>query len=142
MNEAEFQASIDCRFPYTDEDRAHGLIEIALSLSPGSVFEVVHELARPGRYANAPRDVRHQLLDRIDAKFEHPAKEIVFPVARVMIDDGLLPVAEAVAAMKELAPLGRLGSALNILYMSCDDLDGQVEDEYDRIVAEWRSAAG
>ena len=140
MDREEFSYAIDCKFPYTDSARAHELIVIGCELSADAAFEVVHELARPGRGDDAPIASRHSLLATVDGLLDHPAKAVVFPIARRMIDGEVVSVEEAVSAVERLAPHAEIWSALSTIYSSCDDPDGVMEAAYEAVKAKWIAA--
>jgi len=137
MNEAEFCDRIDSCFPWMDHVQAVALIELSRRISPEAVFAVLHELARPGRYADAPAPTRRRLLELLGDGFEHPAKSITFAVAGRMIDGEQLSEQEALSAMCALEEHSGMWSALNTVYFSSDGDVERLDAEYERIKARW-----
>ena len=140
MDENAFLHSIDCCFPYTNEQQAIELIRVGCALSAEAAFAVVHELSYPGADADAPLELRQAYLDRVDRQLDHPAKEVVLPIARRIVAGEVVSVDEAVAAMSRLDTLCSVRSALHVIYFSCDDAAGVAEAAYKRIDARWREA--
>lgn len=141
-DERTFIESIDCAFPYADERRALDLIRTAAALSAEAAFKVVHELACPPASCRASSVVRSRLLDALDASFSHPAKAVVFPIARRMIAGEVLDVTESIAALERVAATGRVWEALHLIYFSCDDRDGAMDAAIGRIEAARRQGGG
>jgi len=145
MDEQTFCDLIDACFPYTNESRAVELINIGCGISAEAAFAIVGELAHPGSGAEAPASVRHRLLELVSQRLDHPAKSIVLPVARVMIDGGKISFLESMAAMRKLEEFTGMWSALSVLYFSCDlscdltsdEIDEAMNAEYERIRQQW-----
>jgi hypothetical protein len=142
MNEQEFINEIDCRFPYTDTDRAIGLIKSACAISANAAFMVVHELVRIPRSVVVPQAQRELLLNRVEAALDHPLKQLVIDIARRRINN--LPVSESDAsdAMRQIGQFPDQYNALAIAYFSCesstDDELGAVDSAYKEVEGEWR----
>jgi len=140
-SEAEFVAAIDCRFPYDDADRAHARIDEACSISSNAAFMVAHELARRPRGCRATDATVNALLDRLDARFDHPLKRDVLRVARVMIRAETVRAGECHALMREIAAHPGQHGALAIACFACDEAGAPTAERlHDEIVAGWRAA--
>ena len=136
--EAEFIEAIDCRFPYDDEQLASALIDEACAISANAAYMVVHELARRP-VGNEATDARClQLLDLVDARFVHPAKERVLGVARRMVRRERVRFDECAAILRDV---GRHRDQFNALAIVCiAGEEGQMEAIqrlHDDIVADW-----
>lgn len=129
MTEQEFIDYIDCNFPYNDQEKCIGLIEMSLAISPNSVFAVVEEICRLPQSQKNEVSVATQteLLNIVDSRFNHPAKEIVFHAARSLIGREELAVDGVIENLKLLEQFPGLFHARNILYFSCDDPEGKLE---------------
>ena len=139
MKEAEFNDLIDCKFPYKDRPAAIALINLANSISPNSMFLVLHEICRPGRGIKVEKDTLLSLIDTWNEHMDHPLTKYVVPAARVMASGSFLSVKEALALMNEVAPFEGLYGALSIAYLSCDDVDGELAIQERKIRANWEA---
>lgn len=138
-SEEEFIRAIDCCFPYNDADRATALVDEACEISPNAVFMVVHELARVPRGQNVDDATRFTLLDRLEARFDHPLKLPVFQVARRMMRDEYLSTDDCLELMRTIAVYRHQSNALLIVYFSCEEsgMDA-ANDLCDEIDEQWR----
>jgi len=120
---------IDCCFPYGNKERCIELIDQSLSISPNAVYKVVEEICRipASERQNVSETFLLELLNVIDNKFEHPVKDLVFEVARVLIKKGEISVDDAILKMEELVKYKDAFSARSIMYVSCDDTEGKLE---------------
>ncbi|MES2842954.1 MAG: hypothetical protein V4794_21985 [Pseudomonadota bacterium] len=140
MNEVEFIEAIDCRFPYGDQARARELIELGARISPNASFMVLHEICRPPEGAKEDSLVLLELASSWEGIFEHPLVFVVLPIARSMIQDKLIPVGVAMAAMREVAFYKDQYNALAIPYLACDDKKGEADALHREITHAWQSA--
>ena len=136
--EVAFIERIDCCFPYAETDKAQRLIAEACSLSPNAVFTVLYELACAPATALATQQPRRALLSCVEAQFTHPLLPLLADIARRMIDRDALPVSDAIAAMRAVAAYRNEYAALNIPYMSCDDVNGEADAVYNQVVQAWQ----
>lgn len=100
----------------------------------------MHEIIYPGASANAPVELRQTYLDSVDRQLDHPAKDVVFPIARCVLAGETVRVEDAVAAMERLDAVCTVWSALRVVHFSCDDVAGVAESVYERVGARWREA--
>lgn len=140
MSEAEFIQLIDCRLPYGDSARVRELIELGASISTNASFMVLHEICRPPQGAEAGQAERLNMLAAWAASIEHPLAAVVLPIARSMIQRKAVSVDTAMAAMHDIAPSPGQYNALAIACMACDDLDGQADALYQKIIHAWATA--
>lgn len=149
MTEQAFIDSIDCRFPYTDRDAGRQLVFEACCLSANAAFAVLNELARPGVGADAPVEVRQELISLLEDCLEHPSgalsmagvstlAPILVPVARRLVAGDELSVPEAVVCMQAIRSYSGQYAALSLAYMSCDDVAGEADALYKEIMNSWR----
>lgn len=129
MTEKDFLELIDCAFPYDNKERCIELIDQSLSISPNAVFAVVEEICRVpvSKRQNVSEAFLLELLNVIDNKFEHPIKNLMLEVARVLIKRGEISVDDAILKMEEIVKYQNTFSARSILYFSCDDTEGKLE---------------
>jgi hypothetical protein len=137
--EEEFVAKIDCAFPYGDEEAASNLVKEACQISANACFMVGEELSRPPRGVAASVEVRLRLLALLRGGFEHPIRDRVLDVVAARISGRKLHIENALALLREVAPHRYQYCALNIICISCDDIDDQLDAEYTRIRALWET---
>ena len=137
MTEARFIKSIDARFPYGDVKKARKLATSALEISPGAVFAVYHELARPCRSVRAPPRGRTAILEYIEQQFVHPLSGLGAWLTRKAIAKEQLSVDRAAAAARLIAEYPGSYGVLNIAYFLCDDRRGKNEELFESIRRRW-----
>jgi hypothetical protein len=137
--EYNFVLKIDCTFPYNNEAAGYALVDEALQISDEAVYSVMNELARIPHSDRNDLDTTHvaKLLQYLLGKFQHPLAPMLGEVALLMVHSKELPVADAIGKMEMLRPHKGMYAALSILYDSCDDADGKVEDLFETIVGQW-----
>lgn len=140
MSEVEFIEAIDCRFPYGDQAKARELIELGVRISPNASFMVLHEICRPPRAVKRDPLALLELAASWEGTFQHPLVCVVLPIAKSMIQDQLVSVGEAMAAMREVAVYRGQYNALAIPYLACDDDNGEADALHKEITRAWRSA--
>jgi len=147
VTEQAFIDSIDCRFPYTDRDAARQLVFEACCLSGNAAFAVLDELARPDVGADAPVEVRQELISLLEDCLKHPSgalamaatlAPILVPVDRRLVAGDKLSVPEAVVCMQAIRSYSGQYAALSLAYMSCDDVAGEADALYKEIMNSWR----
>ena len=138
-DERAFIERIDCRFPYSDLGEASALMEVALALSANASCMVVYELACPPQSQRVvTRDQRRKLLDLFSERFHHPLAVMILDVARRLIAEQMIMIAESIAHMKLVESFPNQYCALNIASSSlADDPDGLLDQEFERIVRSW-----
>lgn len=139
MNEAEFDALIDCKFPYDDTKECTRLINLAEKISPEASFLVLHEICRPPKNASAPYVRLNELLTEWKRTSTHPLRDQLAHCAQQLVDGKELSPDSTVQLLQEIEKFPGLYSALNIAYFSCNDESGTVEDEYERIRSVWEA---
>ena len=137
MSEAKFITSIDCRFPYGDPKKARALAARALKISPGAVFAIYHELARPGHNVRASAKARLAVLEFLEERFVHPLSGLGSLLTRKMIAKEEISVASAAAAARLIAEFPGCYGILNIAYFSCDDKHEKNERLFESIRTRW-----
>lgn len=139
--EIRFIDAIDCNFPYWNKNECLLLIDEAIAILPNAVYTVIEEICRipVSERENVSPIFLHELLNIISEKFEHPLKEPVIEVARLMVDNKDITVKEAIILMENIRKYPGQYAALSILYFSCDDNRGKLEELYDSILKEWNN---
>ncbi|GGX71665.1 hypothetical protein GCM10011309_22350 [Litorimonas cladophorae] len=137
--EAEFKNKIDCQLPYDETATVERLIGESLKISPDATFAVLHEICRApkGRTTSV---VQLKLADLWQSNAKHLLSNEICDVAKSMINGKDLSVDQAITLLDKVAEFPDLGSALNIIYFSCDDKDGKIERHYNKIIERWRAA--
>ncbi len=137
--EKNFLSKIDCKFPYTNKNLRNELINQAFEISSNSVFAIIEELARvpKSQKEKISNNELLTILENINVRLKHPLKKIVIDNAVKMIYNTELPVREALDLMNEIEKFTGQWSALNIIYFSCDDINGIVDKRYDEIKEKW-----
>ncbi|WP_425407823.1 hypothetical protein [Hyphococcus sp.] len=137
MNEAEFDALIDCKFPYNDAKECMRLINLAAKISPEASFMVLHEICRPPKDATVLNIRLSELLTEWRKTVTHPLRDRMFECAQYLIGGGWATVDFALQLIREIEKFPGQYSALNIAYFCCDDESGKIENEYERIRSAW-----
>ncbi len=137
MNEAEFDALIDCNLPYNNRAECERLMDVAKTISDEALFMVLHEICRGPRGANTTKENLAALAKTWQRKSEHPLTDALYQCAQTMIRGRWLSVSDAVNLANQIALHPGQWSALNIACFSCDDTDGHMEYRYDQIQSDW-----
>lgn len=137
MDESEFISYIDCQFPYKNETHAHKLILQARSISENASYAVLNEIIRPPFGENISSARKTKLFQIWKKDFQSNILEEINEVAEELILDRLLPVKKTITLMLKIKDKSRCLCALNILYFSCDDKDGDMEIVFKDIVSQW-----
>ncbi|NOZ70369.1 MAG: hypothetical protein GXP38_00405 [Chloroflexi bacterium] len=141
MSEAAFIESIDGCFPYHDEARWKRLIDEGVRISPNAAFMIYHELVRVPQSVNVGENVLVCILDYLDRKLRHPAKEQISAVCRLLIQGRRLSLEEAIEGIRSMAEYTGAYDLLNIFYFSCEH-DEEIDREYQKVVDEWKCLRG
>ncbi len=141
MNEQEFADSIDCCFPYEDDEKWRALILEGKAISDNASFCVLHEIC--SKPFGSPATVENQLrmLDQWSKVNNQELAPIVTRAAKAIITGQLLSVAEVLEQMDSVANHRNQYAALAIVYFACDDTDGSLEQRYSKIINEWKEKA-
>ena len=137
MTEDKFISSIDARFPYGEPKKARALAARALKISPGAVYAVYHELARPGRSVRTSSGERLTVLEWFEERFVHPLSGLGAWLARKSIAKEELSVQQAATVAHIIAPFTGCYGILNLAYFTCDDKHGKNERLFDSIRSRW-----
>jgi hypothetical protein len=139
MTEVEFNELIDCRLPYNNEAECRRLCEMGAHISSNAAFTVLYELCRVPRRTDVAVDVLKRLVSYWNECFSHPLAPLLTQIATKMIEGKQLSLGEAMNAMQVISEYPSEYSALAIAYFSCDDVEGRVDDLYNRISANWQA---
>lgn len=137
MTETDFISEIDCAFPYENEAAGLELARKAFQISANACFMVGEELSRPPMSVPAPAEIRLRVLALLRGGFAHPLRDKVLDVAELRICGASIRVDGALALLREISDYRHQYCAMNIVYFACDDVDGRVDAECERIRAEW-----
>lgn len=99
---------------------------------------VLHEIVR------APKEVSNKKKKKLykvwRQGYSHPLLPSVCQAAEVMLEGKELPVESVLDLMSQFTGQRGQYNALNIVYFSCDDTEGKVEELYTKITEQWRGA--
>ena len=80
------------------------------------------------------------MLSFWDLEYSHPIKGAVLEAAEALIEDYEITVEKAFQLLEQIADYKGLYNALAIVYFACDDIEGQIDNIYERIIDEWENA--
>lgn len=136
MDELTFINTIDCNFPYDNEQAWQSLVIQGATISDNASFMVLHEICR------APLEnisiLQHKMLEFWAAHYSHPISPIVIEAGKAIIDDLDLPIETALKYMELIKPYYGLYNALAIVYFACEDITGEVDKKFNEIIGEWQ----
>ena len=139
MEESEFIASIECKFPYRERAAAFEVATQACLLSPNAAFAVVDEVSRPPAGDHTP-EFAAELLSFIEQRLDHPLATQIIGLAQKRVAKRRVSVAESLFALRQAERFPGQYCALSVAYFACDDVDGTADQEFNRIVAAWDAA--
>ncbi|MDD3144649.1 MAG: hypothetical protein PHV23_00900 [Candidatus Gracilibacteria bacterium] len=128
MLEKDFLEKIDCKFPYNDINKGKEIIEESLLISDNAVFCIIDELTRIPKSKKKLVDSKNILnfLSYIDYRFKHKFKSIILLVSHKLLNKENISVSDILEYMDNLKKNKGLYGALNILYFSVDDINGEI----------------
>ena len=138
MDETQFIKSIDASFPYDDEEKWMELIIKGGQISENASFMVLHEICRAPNEVSAEHQLR--MLYEWKKRYTHPIKNLVLESGKAIIEGRDIPVEIAMDYLKQISKFKGLYNALAIVYFSCDDIDGNVDDLYNQTIKAWENA--
>src|SRR5262245_9529116 len=103
MDDREFEALIDCRFPYGDERAWKRIVDLGRSISPNAHFTTLDEIVRRPRGAEVTTAEQCAMVRYWAAGFEHPLKGAVLECAMARIERRELSVEHVLGVMNEIA---------------------------------------
>ena len=80
------------------------------------------------------------MADEWQKSYEHPVKEFVIEAGMAIINGIDFPVRKAIEHLKLISEHPNNYCALSIVYFSCNDVDGRVDEIYNQIINKWESA--
>lgn len=137
MNDADFAAMIDARFPYGDEGEWKRRVDLGRSISPNAHFVTLSEICRPPAGAVVTADAQRRMVEYWCAGFAHPLKDVVVACALARIDRRPISVAEALRVMDAISHHKGQWGALSIALYACDDVDDIADARFDAIRSAW-----
>jgi hypothetical protein len=140
MNYEEFYYSIDCKFPYHDEDEWKRIIQKSLEIGADAPFLVLHEICRVPASEKLDKTKHMEMYQYWKNSFSSIVQEIVEPASLAHIDKLDLGDTEALEIMNKLSKYPKSYNALQVVLFSCPDDDELVNDKYDEIVSMWQLA--
>jgi len=140
MNYEEFYYSIDCNFPYHDEDEWKRVIQKSLEIGADAPFLVLHEICRVPASEKLDKTKHMEMYEYWKNSFSSIVQEIVEPASLAHINKLDLDDTEALEVMNKLSKYPKSYNALQVVLFSCPDDDELVNDKYDEIVSMWQMA--
>ena len=140
MNYEEFYYSIDCKFPYHDEDEWKRVILKSLEIGADAPFLVLHEICRVPASEKLDKTKHMEMYEYWKNSFSSIVQEIVEPASLAHINKLDLDDTEALEVMNKLSKYPKSYNALQVVLFSCPDDDELVNDKYDEIVSIWQMA--
>jgi hypothetical protein len=140
MNYEEFYYSIDCNFPYHDEDKRKRIIQQAIEIGGDAPFLVLHEICRVPASEELEQSKHMEMYQYWKASFSSPVQEVVEPASLSYIHKAELNDNEALKIMGKLSKFPKSYNALQVVLFSCPDEDELVDDKYEEILNHWKSA--
>ena len=140
MHESDFIASIECRFPYENRAYAIEIATQACALSSNAAFAVVDEISRPPVGESSPPELSEDVFSLVEASLAHPLTTPILALARKLVAGKLVSVTESLFVLRQVERFPGQYCALSVAYQACDDVDGVVDQEFNRIMAAWSAA--
>jgi hypothetical protein len=137
MDEIQFIENIDASFPYDDEEKWMDLIIKGVKISDNASFMVLHEICRAPKGVSA--ELRLKMLYEWDKRYTHPIKDLALASGKAIIEGRDVPVETAMDYLMQISEYKGLYNALAIVCFSSDDVDGHVDDLYDKIINTWET---
>jgi len=126
MDEVTFITTIDCKFPYDDEQAWQSIVIQGATISDNAAFMVLYEICR-APVGKASAALRHKMLEFWATQYSHPISLIVVEAGKAIIDQTDLPMGTVLKYMDRITPYCGLYNALAIVYFACDDITGEVD---------------
>lgn len=140
MNEKDFVDSIDCCFPYEDEEKWRELILQAKDISANAAFCLLYEIAMKPQSSHVSAKRQLEIVEVWAAENLHPLAEQAIVAAKAIISGVSSPVPQVLEWMDSVQPFKDSFCALAIFYSACDDVDGSVDKKWHSIVNSWKEA--
>jgi uncharacterized protein with ATP-grasp and redox domains len=137
MDEVTFITTIDCQFPYADEQAWQSIAIQGATISDNAAFAVLHEICC-APIGEASAALQHKMLEFWVTQYSHPISPIVVEAGKAIIDQTDLPLETVLKYMDQIAPYYGLYNALAIVYFACDDITGEADKKYNEILGKWQ----
>lgn len=138
MNEEEFLKSIDCRFPYENENQWRALIHQGKEISENASFGVLEEISRKPFGNKISEKEQLKMVGAWEIENEHPLVQPVIEAAKAIITNEPLSVEKTLGLLSQVQAFRNLYCALNIISFACDDVEGLVDKKWQEIVNSWK----
>ena len=139
MDDREFEALIDCRFPYGDAHAWRRIVDLGRSISPNAHFTTLDEIARPPAGAQVTAAEQREMAVYWAAGFEHPLKDAVLECAMARIEHRELSVEHVLRVMDEIAVHEGQWGVLVVAVFACDDVEDRAYARFDTIKTSWEA---
>ncbi|MCL1047099.1 hypothetical protein L2737_17510 [Shewanella electrodiphila] len=140
MTYEEFYYSIDCKFPYHQESEWKRIIGQSIEIAEDAPFLVLHEICRVPASEKLDKSKHMEMYKYWKQSFVSPVQDIVEPASLSYINKIEISDSEALDIMEKLSAFPKSYNALQVVLFSCPDDDELVDEKYENIVAQWKSA--
>ena len=137
-NLIRFMDKIDCNFPYSDLTKSKFLIDEATEISEEAVFSIIHEIVRVPKGTSVKVEDRKELLKYINNSFDHPLKETVLNLSRMLIEEQEISTEKIISVMNKISGFKDNYNALSIAYFA--SWSEEIEEIYDDIKEQWEGS--
>ena len=139
MNYEEFYCSIDCNFPYHNNDKWKKVVSQSLSIGGDAPFLVLQEICRLPASENLEQSKHLDIYNYWKSSFSNPIQEIVEPACLALIKKEYLDDDIALEIMGKLRFSPKSYNALQVVYFASEDKKGLIDTIYEEIVNEWKN---
>ena len=143
MNEEDFLASINCEFPYGNNQACQDLIDKSVTISDNASYAVLEAICcKPFMHLIKAKE-QLELIEVWRSKNSHPCMENIIEaaIACVKMPEVGLPEEKVLRYMDELAPFKNQCKALMILYSSIENTSsGAYQDKFNEVSKAWDRA--
>jgi hypothetical protein len=140
MTYEEFYYNIDCKFPYHQESEWKRIIGKSIEIGEDAPFLVLHEICRVPASEKLEQAKHLEMYKFWKQSFVSPVQDIVEPAALSYINKTEISDTEALSIMAKLSAFPKSYNALQVVLFSCPDENESVNEKYENIVAQWKSA--
>lgn len=140
MTYEEFYYSIDCKFPYHQENEWKRIIDQSIEIGEDAPFLVLHEICRVPVSEKLNKAKHMEMYKYWKQSFVSPVQDIVEPASLSYISKTEITDSEALSIMEKLSAFPKSYNALQVVLFSCPDYDELIDVKYQSILAHWKSA--
>lgn len=139
MDYDEFYYSIDCKFPYHDEDKWKQIVEQSHVIGGDAPFLVLFEICMLPASEKLEEKKHLEMYEYWKASFDSPIQNIVEPACLALILKKELTDLQAIEIMEKLSIYPKCFNALKVALFSCPDEQELVDSKYEAVLHSWDS---